>query len=63
MEFILTDIKQHLTIEQQLKFQGTAKINLNDIATHPGVDREVDQKNVEQLCEIFAKDGCQRLDI
>ncbi|KAH1519476.1 hypothetical protein CDV57_01297 [Aspergillus fumigatus] len=63
MEFMLTDIERHLTIERQLKFQGTAKIDLDDITTHPGVDREVDQKNVERLCEMFAKDGCQRLDI
>ncbi|GFG10588.1 hypothetical protein IFM5058_05002 [Aspergillus udagawae] len=63
MEFMLTDIERQLTIERQLKFQGTAKIDLDDITTHPGVDREVDQKNVERLCEMFAKDGCQRLDI
>jgi hypothetical protein len=47
MEFMLTDIERQLTIERQLKFQGTAKIDLDDITTHPGVDREVDQKNVE----------------
>lgn len=60
---MLTDAERQLTTERQLKFQGTAKIELDQISLQPLMSREIDQKNVERLREIFAKDGCQRLDI
>ncbi|KAK9578945.1 hypothetical protein V6Z93_009873 [Aspergillus fumigatus] len=63
MDFMLTDTERQLATERQLKYQGTAKINLTEISLHPSVDRTIDQKNVERLCHIFLKDGCQRLDI
>jgi hypothetical protein len=63
MDFMLTDTERQLATERQLKYQGTAKINLSEISLHPSVDRTIDEKNVERLCHIFLKDGCQRLDI
>lgn len=63
MELMLTDAERQLTTERQLKYQGTAKIELDHISFQPLTSREIDQKNVERLREIFAKDGCQRLDI
>ncbi|KAE8130756.1 hypothetical protein BDV38DRAFT_276525 [Aspergillus pseudotamarii] len=60
---LLTDTERRLTVERLLKFQGTAKIDLNQISLQPLMSREIDQKNVERLRDIFAKDGCQRLDI
>lgn len=60
---LLTDTERRLTVERLLKYQGTAKIDLNQISLQPLVSREIDQKNVERLRDIFAKDGCQRLDI
>ncbi|KAH1355733.1 hypothetical protein KXX63_000776 [Aspergillus fumigatus] len=63
MDFMLTDTERQLATERQLKYQGTAKINLTEISLHPSVDRTIDQKNVQRLCHIFLKDGCQRLDI
>ncbi|KAF7133642.1 hypothetical protein CNMCM5793_004950 [Aspergillus hiratsukae] len=49
MDFMLTDTERQLATERQLKYQGTAKIDLNEISLHPSVDRKVDQKNVERL--------------
>ncbi|KAL5333673.1 hypothetical protein BJX70DRAFT_48849 [Aspergillus crustosus] len=60
---LLTDTERQLTAERLLKYQGTAKINLDQISLQPLMSRELDQKNVERLRDIFAKDGCQRLDI
>ncbi|KAE8311136.1 hypothetical protein BDV41DRAFT_578972 [Aspergillus transmontanensis] len=60
---LLTDTERRLTVERLLKYQGTAKIDLNQISLQPLISREIDQKNVERLRDIFAKDGCQRLDI
>ncbi|PGG98898.1 hypothetical protein GX51_06545 [Blastomyces parvus] len=60
---MFTDTELQLTTERSTKYQGTAKINLSQIAFHPSLSRELDQKNVERLCEIFNKNGCRRLDI
>ncbi|KAL4958852.1 DUF3723 domain-containing protein [Aspergillus stella-maris] len=60
---LLTDAERQLTTERQSKYHGTAKIGLDQISLQPLMGREIDQKNVERLQEIFAKDGCQRLDI
>lgn len=60
---MFTDTERQLTIERQLKYQGTAKIGLDQISFHRSVNTKVDQKNVERLCEIFRKDTCHRLDI
>ncbi|KAJ5369939.1 uncharacterized protein N7496_006031 [Penicillium cataractarum] len=50
-------------IERCQKYQGTAKININQMVPHPSVSPHVNLKNVERLCEIFDKEGCRRLDI
>ncbi|OJJ42065.1 hypothetical protein ASPZODRAFT_77819 [Penicilliopsis zonata CBS 506.65] len=63
MEFILTDAEHRLTAERQLKYQGTAKVNLDQISLQSLSSREIDHRNVERLREIFAKDGCKRLDL
>lgn len=60
---IFTDAELQLTTERRLKYQGTAKIDLSQISCHPCVARQLDQKNVERLCEVFRKDGCNRLDV
>ncbi|QSS61655.1 hypothetical protein I7I51_03832 [Histoplasma capsulatum] len=60
---MFTDVELQLTTEQSTKYQGTVKINLSQIAFHPSLSRELDQKNVERLCEIFNRDDCQWLDI
>lgn len=58
-----TDAELELTRERDLKYQGTAKINLDRIIPHPSISREFDSKNVERLCEIFGRDGCRRFDL
>lgn len=60
---LLTDTERQLTAERQFKYQGTAKVDLDQISLQPLMSRDIDQKNVERLREIFAKGGCQRLDI
>ncbi|ODM24144.1 hypothetical protein SI65_01734 [Aspergillus cristatus] len=61
--FMFTNAEWQLTTERKLKYQGTAKIDLDQISFHAFANTKVDQKNVERLCEIFRKDTCRRLDI
>lgn len=61
--FLFTDVERHLTTERQLKYQETAKINLDQISFHPSVNTKFDQNNVDRISEIFRKDACRRLDI
>lgn len=58
-----TDLELQILTERCRKYQGTAKININQIVPHPAVSQYIDTKNVERLCEIFDKEGCRRLDI
>lgn len=60
---ILTDAEVQLTRERSLKYQGTAKIYINQIVPHPSISRELDPKNVVRLCDVFSRDRCRRLDI
>lgn len=46
-----------------MEYQGTVKINLDQIVPHPSISSGFDRKNVERLLEIFNKDGCRRLDV
>ena len=62
-ESMYTEDELRLTTERSRKYQGTAKINISQIALHPSVSQHSDQKNVERLCEIFDKEGCRRLDV
>lgn len=58
-----TDPEQQILTERCLKYQGSAKININQMVPHPAVSQHIDTKNVERLREIFDKEGCRRLDI
>ena len=60
---MFTDAELQLMTERCLKYQGTAKIELNRISCHPSAARQLDLKNVERLCEVLRKDGCHRLDV
>lgn len=60
---MFTDAELQLTTERGLKYQGTAKVDLSQISFHPSAARQLDQKNVERLCEVFRNDGCYRLDV
>lgn len=60
---MFTDAEAQLTTERRLKYQGTTKIDLSQITCHLCVARQLDQKNIERLYEIFRKDSCNRLDV
>lgn len=62
-ESMYTDNELRLITERSRKYQGTAKINISQIAPHPSVFHHLDANNVERLCEIFDKEGCRRLDV
>jgi hypothetical protein len=49
---MFTDAELRLAKERRLKYQGTAKINLNQIS----LPSEYDQKNVKRLYNVFGKD-------
>jgi hypothetical protein len=57
-----SNTESQLTAERKQKFQGTAKVNLDQIVPHPSISPELDMKNVDRLCGIF-KDLCRREDI
>ncbi|KAJ5640278.1 uncharacterized protein N7484_008140 [Penicillium longicatenatum] len=61
--FMYTDPELQVLTERCRKYQGTAKININQITSHPSVSRHISEKNVGRLCEIFDKEGCRRLDV
>lgn len=56
------DPEVRLVKERRLKFQGTARVKLNDIG-HFQTTRQYDPKNVERLCGVFRETGCHRFDI
>ena len=58
-----TDAEFRLATERNLKYQGTARVDLNQIVPHPTIARNIDSKNVRRLCGIFGKDGCRRLSL
>lgn len=62
-ETIYANPEGQLEIERCQKYQGTAKININEMAPYPSVSQYINTKNVERLCEIFDKEGCRRLDL
>lgn len=57
------DPERQLAAEQQIKYQGTAIVELEHISFDPLIDQEVDQRNVERLSKIFLQNGCQRLNV
>lgn len=50
-----------LVTEQRLKYQGTAKVSLDQIQFNPPLPQDLDSKNLERLRQIFRKDRCRRL--
>ena len=44
-----------------LKYQGTAKVSLDQIQFDPPLPRNLDHKNLERLRQIFRKERCRRL--
>ncbi|KAJ5643587.1 uncharacterized protein N7484_006094 [Penicillium longicatenatum] len=61
--FLSTENELRLTTERCQKYQGTAKINIDQIVPHSFVARNLDRHNVERLCEVFHKEGCRRIAI
>ncbi|KAF9883530.1 hypothetical protein FE257_003363 [Aspergillus nanangensis] len=60
---LFTEEEVRLATERRLKYLGTAKVHINQIEFDPPLPRDVDQKNVNRLCEIFRKNRCRRLDV
>ncbi|PGG99690.1 hypothetical protein AJ80_09304 [Polytolypa hystricis UAMH7299] len=58
-----TPRETQLATERRLKFQGTAKVNLDDIYFDSQSSRQLDQKNIDRLCRIFQEEGCQNLSL
>lgn len=60
---LFTEAELRLVTERCLKYQGTAKVNLNQIHFHSKVSKDLDSKNLERLCRIFRQDRCRRLEV
>ena len=58
-----TQRETQLATERRLKFQGTAKVSLDGIQFHSHLNRQLDQRNVERLCNIFQEEECQNLTV
>ena len=56
-----TEGETRLALERRLKFQGSAKINLDQIYFDPQTSHQLDRKNVDRLCKIFGEEECQNL--
>ncbi|OJD23472.1 hypothetical protein ACJ73_05169 [Blastomyces percursus] len=56
-----TDSETRLATERRLKFQGPAKVNLDQIFFDHRSSRQLDHTNVDRLCRVFQKEGCQNL--
>ncbi|KAJ5672864.1 hypothetical protein N7507_001991 [Penicillium longicatenatum] len=61
--FLSTENELRLTIERYQKYQGTAKININQIISHLSIARNLDRYNIERLYEVFNKEGYRRITI
>jgi hypothetical protein len=58
-----TQVETRLASERHLKYQGTAKVGLDEITFHPTSTTKVDEAKLERLRRIFRKEGCRRLDV
>lgn len=64
MEFLqFTRRETRIATERHLKFQGTAKVNVDEICFNSQSNRQLDQKNIDRLCRIFQEEGCQNLSL
>lgn len=52
-----------LAADRRLKFQGTAKVSLDDIQFSFQSQRQLDQKNIDRLCKVFREEECQNLSV
>ncbi|KAL4984462.1 hypothetical protein BDW68DRAFT_180652 [Aspergillus falconensis] len=60
-ELYFTDAERRLATERHLRYQGTAKVWLDEIYYHS--ESKLDSVKLDRLRRIFRKDGCRRLDI
>ncbi|KAL4801661.1 hypothetical protein BDV18DRAFT_164709 [Aspergillus unguis] len=60
---LFTDEEVRLATERRLKYQGTAKVSLNQIQFEPSLPRDLDAKNLTRLREVFRKNRCRRLEV
>jgi hypothetical protein len=58
-----TEEEVRLATERRVKYQGTAKVSLDQIQFDPPLPRDLDNKNLERLRQIFRKSRCRRLDV
>ncbi|QSS63937.1 hypothetical protein I7I51_00998 [Histoplasma capsulatum] len=56
-----TERETRLAAERRLKFQGTARVDLDQIFFDPQSSRQLDHKNGDRLCRIFQEEGCQSM--
>ncbi|EER43197.1 conserved hypothetical protein [Histoplasma capsulatum H143] len=56
-----TERETCLAAERRLKFQGAAKVNLDQIFFDPQSSQQLDHKNVDRLCRIFQEEGCRSM--
>lgn len=52
-----------MVAERGLKYQGTARVSLDQIQFDPPLPRNLDPKNLERLEQVFRTDRCRRLDV
>lgn len=52
---LFTEEEIQLATEHHLKYIGTAKVNIYHIQFDPPLPRDLDPKNLDQLCEVFHK--------
>lgn len=52
-----------LAHKHHLKYQGTARVNLNQIHFEPPLSQDLSSKTLDWLRHIFHEDGCRCFDI
>ena len=60
---LFTEEEVRLASERRLKYQGSAKVSINDIEFDPPLPRDLDSRNLDRICQIFRKNRCRRLDV
>ncbi|KAB8227895.1 uncharacterized protein BDW43DRAFT_323438 [Aspergillus alliaceus] len=60
---LFTEEEVRLASERCLKYQGSAKVSIDEIEFDPPLPRDLDSKNLDRICQIFRKNHCRRLDV
>ncbi|KAJ5588730.1 hypothetical protein N7537_011408 [Penicillium hordei] len=60
---LFTEEEVQLASERQLKYIGTAKVNISQIQFDPPLPRDLDDKNLDRLRRVFRQNHCRRLDV